>query len=200
VTPPELPVTDDNRPAGVLCLLFEDSGETFVVLTRRSAHLSSHGGEVSFPGGRLQAGETPVQAALREAEEEIGVAGAEVEVIGELSQLTTRRSPAIVHCFVGIFPGPGAEGATFLVDAGEVERLFCVPLARLVADGVFHEELWPGPAVKTGEASALHAVPFFAVDGETVWGATGRFLFELLNAVMSRRSTGGFPEGSLVER
>ena len=107
VTPAELPSSGDSRPAAVMCLLFESGGEANVVLTRRSAHLRSHGGEVSFPGGRLQAGELPLQAALREAKEEIGVDPAIIEVIGQLTPLTTVRSPALVHCFVARLPaGP----------------------------------------------------------------------------------------------
>ena len=135
VTPGELPPQADKRPAAVLCLLFEgaegfpggaegfpggaggpclEGGETCVVLTRRAAHLSSHAGEVSFPGGRLSPGELPVAAALREAYEEIGVAVGDVEVIGELSPLTTRSSPASVYCFVGTFAGPGPGVAAFV--------------------------------------------------------------------------------------
>ncbi|HUC14381.1 MAG TPA: CoA pyrophosphatase, partial [Acidimicrobiales bacterium] len=95
VTMAELPLQADQRPAAVLCLLFERAGEANVVLTRRPAHLRSHAGEVCFPGGRLRRGEVPLDAALREANEEIGVAVADVEVIGQLTPLTTYRSPAL---------------------------------------------------------------------------------------------------------
>jgi 8-oxo-dGTP pyrophosphatase MutT (NUDIX family) len=194
----------------VLCLLFQELGETSVVLTRRAAHLRAHPGEVSFPGGRLHPEERPLQAALRETEEEIGLPGTEVEVIGRLSPLTTRRSSAIVHCFVGAFPGPGAGGRPWRVDPEEVERVFSVPLAALLADGVFHEELWPVPETPTGSAEpgaepgtrplAYQAVPFYALEDEVVWGVTGRLLTELLSEVMGRRDAGAAPDGSLGER
>jgi 8-oxo-dGTP pyrophosphatase MutT (NUDIX family) len=221
VAPGELPPQADKRPAAVLCLLFEgedevpgaeggvpgaeggaclEAGETCVVLTRRAAHLSSHAGEVSFPGGRLSPGELPVAAALREAYEEIGVAVGDVEVIGELSPLTTRNSPAFVYCFVGTFPGPGPGGSGLRIDPEEVERVFWVPLSRLAADGVFHEELWPGADGDPGAGMGprYRAIPFFILGDDIVWGATGRMLFELLNVVLSRRDAGGSPEGTLV--
>lgn len=201
----ELPAGGDARPAAVLCLLFEEANEANVVLTRRSPHLRAHGGEVSFPGGRLQPGELPLQAALREAREEIGVDVAGIQVIGELTPLTTQRSPALVHCFVGTFPGPGPGGRAFTPDASEVDKVFWAPLALLVADGVFHEELWPAPGRGTpgpgpgGDEGQRHrAVPFFSLGDDTVWGATGRLLTELLSAVLVRPDAGGLPDGSLV--
>src|SRR5690242_16816243 len=64
---------DESLPAAVLVALFEDADEAHVVLTRRSSNLRAHTGEVSFPGGRLDPGEEPVSAALREATEEVGL-------------------------------------------------------------------------------------------------------------------------------
>lgn len=182
----ELPPQADQRPAAVLCLLFERSGEANVVLTRRPAHLRSHAGEVCFPGGRLWRDEVPVQAALREANEEIGVAMADVEVIGQLTPLTTSRSPALVHCFVGKLSGPSTtRDPSFVPDPNEVDKVFWVPLARLARTGAYHEELWPSR--QDDEGTPFRAVPFFRLDEDTVWGATGRLLAELLGAVLGRR-------------
>jgi len=186
VTPAELPWGGDARPAAVLCLLFDEGDEANVVLTRRSAHLRAHSGEVSFPGGRLQPGELPLQAALREAREEIGINAADVDVIGQLTPLTTVRSPALVHCFVGHFRGPLAGGPELVLDPAEVEKVFWVPLARLAAEDVFHEELWPVP--EGAGRPTYRAVPFFRLDEDIVWGATGRLLAELLGAVLGRRA------------
>ena len=186
VTPAELPSSGDSRPAAVVCLLFEAAGEANVVLTRRSAHLRSHGGEVSFPGGRLQRGELPLQAALREAEEEVGVDPTTIEVIGQLTPLTTVRSPALVHCFVACLPaGPAGGEWSLRSDPLEVEKVFWVPLARLAAGGVYHEELWPIPG-PLGWPS-YRAVPFFRLAEDVVWGATGRLLTELLGTVLGER-------------
>jgi 8-oxo-dGTP pyrophosphatase MutT (NUDIX family) len=204
VTPAELPSGKDSRPAAVLCLLFERGGEANVVLTRRSAHLRSHSGEVSFPGGRLHSGELPLQAALREANEEIGVDAGSVDVIGQLTPLTTVRSPALVHCFVGrlrtVGPGsPGSPGSAespgrpvFASDPREVEKVFWVPLASLAREGVYHEELWP--ALEDQGRTTYRAVPFFRLEDDIVWGATGRLLTELIDAVLAQR-TEPKPEG-----
>jgi 8-oxo-dGTP pyrophosphatase MutT (NUDIX family) len=200
VTLGELPFHGDTRPAAVLCLLFDQDGEASVVLTQRAAHLPSHAGEVSFPGGRMRPGELPLQAALREAEEEVGLRPAAVDVIGELTPLTTRRSPALVHCFVGRFDGPGAGGRALRADRSEVDRIFWVPLARLAEGGVYHEELWPAePGADVGGAPLFRSVPFFQLDQDVVWGATGRLLTELLGAVLVPGDAGGSAKGTLVE-
>jgi peroxisomal coenzyme A diphosphatase NUDT7 len=198
VTPAELPSGTDARPAAVLCLLFEHDGEANVVLTRRAAHLRSHSGEVSFPGGRLQPGELPLQAALREANEEIGVDAGSVEVIGELTPLTTVRSPVLVRCFVGRWQVPRPEDMAFASDPAEVEKVFSVPLADLARQGVYHEELWPSledraqttyrPDTTYRPHTTYRAVAFFHLDDDIVWGATGRLLTELVGTVLARRT------------
>jgi 8-oxo-dGTP pyrophosphatase MutT (NUDIX family) len=187
-SPIELPPSPDRKPAAVLCLLFERAGEAQVVLTRRAQHLSTHRGEVAFPGGRLLPGEPPLQAALREANEEVALDPSSVELIGQLTPLTTLRSQAVIHCFVGSFPDPVYSGRALVANRAEVDRVFWAPLARLAKDGTYHEELWP-----TGGnpgASAYHAVPFFELGDETVWGVTGRLLADLLGAVLTRRLRG----------
>jgi 8-oxo-dGTP pyrophosphatase MutT (NUDIX family) len=190
VTLAELPPQFDQRPAAVLCLLFEQSGEANVVLTRRPTHLRSHAGEVCFPGGRLEHDETPLQAGLREANEEIGVDIASVEVIAQLTPLTTMRSPALVRCFVCEFPGPAASpGPPFVCDPNEVDKVFWVPLARLATRGVYHEELWPARTADGGPR--YRAVSFFQLEEDTVWGATGRLLTELLGTVLGQRGSLG---------
>jgi 8-oxo-dGTP pyrophosphatase MutT (NUDIX family) len=200
----ELPLQGDSRPAAVLCALFEHDGEATVLLTRRAAHLRSHGGEVSFPGGRMLPGELPLQAALREANEEVGLRPSSVEVIGELTPLTTRLSPALVYCFVCRFGGPGAEEGDLRADSSEVDRIFWVALARLAENGVYHEEFWPAepevaaPGGPAG-ARAFRSVPFFQLDEDVVWGATGRLLTELLEAVLVPGNAGGSAKGTLVE-
>lgn len=100
---PELPGSD-SRPAAVLCAVFAagPAGDAHVVLTRRSGLLRSHTGEVSFPGGRIDPGELPMAAALREAQEEVGIDPAGVEVIGRLTALSTTRNPAPIHPFVAV--------------------------------------------------------------------------------------------------
>jgi 8-oxo-dGTP pyrophosphatase MutT (NUDIX family) len=180
---PDIP-RHDPRPAAVLCPVFAGGpgDQAHLVLTRRSGRLRSHTGEVSFPGGRIDAGETPIACALREAREEVGIDPAGVEVIGRLSVLSTWSNPASIQPFVGILP----ERPVLWANPAEVERAFTVPVAELFADGVGTEELWPLPAPpppgSADDAGRPEERPiyFFAVVGDTVWGATARIIRELL--------------------
>jgi 8-oxo-dGTP pyrophosphatase MutT (NUDIX family) len=154
----------------VLIALFEGGAAgAEVVLTRRSWQMRNHRGEVSFPGGRMEPGETPVEAALREAEEEVGLAPASVTVVGELDHLATVVSRSLIVPVVGTLPGrPRLRPAST-----EVERVLTVPLAELLRPDTYHEERWGTPPLDR----PLH---FFLLDDETVWGATGFMLHQLL--------------------
>ena len=177
---PDLPSIGDEDAGGpnsaVLAALWEEDGEARVLLTRRTAWLRSHSGQVAFPGGRVEPGETLVDAALREAEEEVGLDPATVEVIGRLSRMHTISSGAGIFPFVGVLPAgrPSVEA-----NPDEVDRVFDVALGELMADGVFHEEVW-------GLADTERSIYFFDLAGETVWGATARMLVELLLLVVGR--------------
>ena len=174
---------DPGAPAAVLVALFEDVGETRVVLTRRAAHMRTHTGEVSFPGGRLDAGETPEHGALREAGEEIGL-DAPVELVGRLTTLATFSSSSVITPVVGVLSSVPALAP----DPGEVEHAFDVSLAELAADDVFREERWviPGRPMPVVDAGADGSFPvwFFELPHDTVWGATARVLVELLRLVL----------------
>ena len=175
-------VVHGERRAAVLVTLFEEAGETRVVLTRRSSALRSHTSEVSFPGGQADVGETLVDAALREAWEEVALDPASVEVAAALGSLTTVSSNALITPFVGILPGRPVLSA----NPFEVDRVFDVALADLLVDGVHHSELW-----QRGEVEIeLH---FFEVPGDIIWGATARILVELLGLVMASSDPAASP-------
>ena len=155
----------------VLVPLFEEAGGTRVVLTRRTAWLRSHAGQVAFPGGRVEPGESLLEAALREADEEVGLPPPAVTPLGRLTRLgpTSGRPGSTIHPFVG-----GLAGRPVLrPNPDEVERVFDVGLHELMADGVFREERW-------GIGGTERPVFFFQVGDETVWGATAAVLHELL--------------------
>jgi 8-oxo-dGTP pyrophosphatase MutT (NUDIX family) len=164
--------------AAVLIPLFDEGGEARVILTVRSDTLRSHRGEVAFPGGRLDGDEGVVAGALREAHEEAGIDPAAVTVVGTLSSLPTVSSNTLMTPVVGTLERRPAVAA----NPGEVERVFDVALADLVADGVFHEEYWLNPERNAALGIPVGEFPvwFFHVAGETVWGATARCLTELL--------------------
>ena len=200
----------DKIPSAVLVAMFEESGEARVILTRRSQNLRFHQGEVSFPGGRCDPGESAAQCALREAQEETGLDPGLVTVTGELSPLATFSSESFITPVVGVL---GAR-PPMRPNPTEVDLVFDVELAALVADGVFREERWyfrvpadGGQPVRATEVRATEVrateVPelpdapgrkldpdgsfpvwFFELPGDTVWGATARVLMELLRAVL----------------
>lgn len=161
--------TDSTRRSAVLVPVYEQDGDTRVVLTRRSANMRSHTSEVSFPGGRSDEGETPLATAVREAEEEIGLAPSLVRPIGELDMFVTVGSASLVHPIVGAL----AVEPTLVAAPDEVEHILHVSLAELLDDGVFREELWP-----IGERE--RPITFFELYGDTVWGATAAMLRQLL--------------------
>lgn len=160
------------RAAAALVLLYPANGTWHIPLTVRGAGLRQHSGQVSLPGGRVEVGETPEAAALREASEEIGVEGASVEVLGRLSSLEIPVSGHLLHPIVGA----AQATPTFRNASGEVDRLLEIPLSRLADPGVVKSETWPRP--RKPQESMI--VPFFELDGEKVWGATAMVLAELL--------------------
>jgi len=176
---PDLPSIGDQDAgspnSAVLAALWEEDGEARVLLTRRTAWLRSHSGQVAFPGGRVEPGESLVDAALREAQEEVGLDPEAVEVIGRLSRLHTISSGAGIFPFVGLV----RRRPHLVANPDEVDRVFDVALGELMADDVFHEEIW-------GLADAERPISFFDIADETVWGATARMLVELLVLVTAR--------------
>ncbi len=169
-------------PSAVLVPLYEHDGELHVVLTRRAQSLRTHKGEVSFPGGRADPGETAVQAALREAQEEVFLDPALVEPLGELDHLTTVTRRAYIVPVVGLIHGRPELGR----NPAEVEAVLHVPLSELMAPGVFREERW-------GEGETARPVYFFDLVGDTVWGATAALLRQLL-ALLTDTDPGGLTD------
>jgi 8-oxo-dGTP pyrophosphatase MutT (NUDIX family) len=172
--PCERELTDPTaRPSAVLAPLYDAGGGAVVVLTRRTWGLRTHRGEVSFPGGRVDPGELPVDGALREAKEEIDLDGSTVEIVGELDHLATVSSSSFIVPYVGVLSGRPRTRP----NPAEVEAVLHVPLAELLDPDNFREELWTFPG---GEARSIY---FFELVGDTVWGATANLLRQLLGAV-----------------
>lgn len=169
-----------TRKSAVLVALFEKDGEVQVILTRRSFKLRSHKGEIALPGGRSDEGETPIQTALREAREEVGLREELVNPVGWLSPIVTFASGSAIWPVVGILDAEPELRA----DPSEVERVFCVPLSALLEDGVFLEERWRREQPRPGsDDEGYFPIYFFRVPGELIWGATARILTELLCVV-----------------
>jgi 8-oxo-dGTP pyrophosphatase MutT (NUDIX family) len=173
-----IPAPFGRVAAAVLIPMFEEDGEARVVLTRRASHLRTHRGEVSFPGGRIEPEETPLSAALRESVEEIGLDPSPVEILGQLRPLATVSSSSSITPFVGVVP----HRPELRANPAEVEHVFDVSVAELLADDVFREELWSRDGGIT-----FFPVFFFDLPDDIVWGATARILHELLGLVLTER-------------
>ena len=167
--PPEL--TGQARVGGVLLLLYRHQQTIHLVLTRRRDDLNSHAGQISFPGGRQEANETAVQAALRETEEEIGVPPSSITILGELTSIYIPPSDFEVHPFVG-WVNEGKR-PSFVPETREVAEILEVPLLHLLNPNT--REVGPIPV-----RGATYTVPYYNVNGHKVWGATAIMLSEFL--------------------
>ena len=173
---PLLPSFPDARVSAVLIALADGPGGAEVLLTRRSMQMRNHRGEISFPGGRLDPGETPLETALREAHEEVGLDPTAPEIVGELAHLNTIVSKSYIVPIVSVLDHrPELEPLTF-----EADRVFWMPIAELTRPGTYHMERWGSPPLDR----PLH---FFELDDETVWGATAHMLVDLLTGRTTRR-------------
>ncbi len=170
---PSLPSFPNARHSAVLIVLADGDQGPEVLLTRRSWDLRSHRGEISFPGGRTDHGETPVEAALREAHEEVGLDPLAVTVRGELEHLNTVVSRSYIVPKVGTV----AQRLELEARTMEVDRVLWVPLSEFTRPDTYRSEVWGiGPTDRT-----LH---FFELDDETVWGATAHMLVDLLTRAL----------------
>lgn len=158
-----------RRGAGLL-LLYPRGGEATLVLTVRDAGLPHHPGQVSFPGGAVEPGETDVEAALREAREEIALDAAAVRVLGVLTPLHIPVSGFALHPVVAA----AQSRPRMQPQAGEVARLLEVSLDTL-ADP---RRLEVQEQLRDGRP---RQVPYFSLEGVRVWGATAMVLAELLS-------------------
>ncbi|MDC0737716.1 CoA pyrophosphatase [Cognatishimia sp. SS12] len=163
-----LPAGRKLRPAGVLVPVQIIDGTAQVILTKRSSHLKHHPGQIAFPGGKQDEGDTDVTAAaLREAQEEIGLPPDHVRILGQLPCHETVTG-FVVTPTVGLIQTPFAMRP----EPGEVEEVFCVPLAHVTDRARFSIEgrYW------RGQMRRYYTVPFGPY---YIWGATARMLFNL---------------------
>lgn len=163
-------ITPDSRDAAVLIAVFEDGGESHIVLTKRPETMPSHRGEIAFPGGKRDPGDPSLEAAaLREAKEEVGLEPASVDVIAQLDSLGTVATQFTIAPFVGLLTAP----PLLVPEPHEVVDAFAVPVSELLDPEAYHEERWH----LFGD---WRSMAFFDLPGETVWGATARILTRFL--------------------
>jgi 8-oxo-dGTP pyrophosphatase MutT (NUDIX family) len=164
MTPPSTAL----RPAAVLVPLIDHPDGMAVLLTQRTAHLSAHAGQISFPGGRIEADDADeVAAALRETEEEVGLPRDRIRIVGRLDNYVTGTGFEITP-IVGIVMPPVA----LAIDPFEVAEAFEVPLA-FILDRRNHQRVERESA---GRTRAFFVLPF---EGRNIWGATAGILVNL---------------------
>ena len=159
----------DCKQAGVLILLYPQNGLLHFPLTRRPDSVEFHKGQIGLPGGSRENAESLRQAALREAQEEIGVEQSAVEVLGQLTSLYILPSNFCVQPFVGYTP----RRPDFQIEKREVAELIEAPLETLLDPTSAHEEDWD---IRGG----TWRIPFYRFGPHKVWGATAMILAEFV--------------------
>lgn len=156
------------RPAAVLVPIQERSDGDYLVLTQRAEMLNSHSGQVAFPGGKIDLQDRgPLEAALRESQEEIGIDPSHVRILGQLDQVTA-ASNFLVTPFVGLIPSP----YEFSLNQNETTAVFSVPVSVLMDP----RSLW----VDTTRYPGWDPIYHFQYQEWDIWGATARIVKQLL--------------------
>lgn len=166
--------TGDHPDAAVLVALLDGEDGLAVVLARRALHMPLHPGEIAFPGGKRDREDADLLAtALREAEEEIGLTAAGVEILGQLDQQLTRSGFRVTP-----FVGRIAPGTELVPTSAEFDEVFAVPLCAFADAANIRWEL------REHHASKLW-VPHYEIGARLIWGMTARVLVNLVNHCLS---------------
>lgn len=169
---PELPqksIDSSGHPSGVLVPIFPgDSGDPSVILTLRTDTIR-HAGQISFPGGRSDSGETIIETALRETREEIGIPESKIEVTGTLSPFYLYRTHNRITPVVGVLE----EEPDMRRNEAEVAEIITVKLDDLMSQNYLKKEKWE-------LSQATYWVPYWDIHRVPLWGATAMMMSELL--------------------
>lgn len=161
---------DENqiKHSSVLLLLFVENNELTACLIKRPAHMKHHAGQIALPGGRMEAGETALETALRETKEEIGITSDEIEILGTLTELYVEVSRFQIHPFVGWLK----QKPVFKIDPNEVEKAILFPLLHFKSKSV---------EVELETITGKLKVPCIRFKNEIIWGATAMILAEFVD-------------------
>lgn len=158
------------KPSGVLLLLFPEAGNIYLCLIKRPSTMTHHPGQISFPGGKVEKDDASAEmAALREAQEEVGIDPAIVKIIGKLSELYVEVSKFLIHPFIAW----ADKKPDFIVNKAEVDELILLPLNDLVNNETIMET---DMETITGRLR----VKYYPFNSQIIWGATAMILSELI--------------------
>lgn len=168
-------VIDDpaQRRAAVLLPLYHDRGETYVLFTRRTETVEHHKGQISLPGGAEDESDAgPLETALRETEEELGIPRTHVTILGILDDVSTFVSGFVITPFVGVIPHP----VPLRMNPHEIAEVLSVPLAAFRDPSKLRVEKRTRP---TGERIEVY---FYDSGPHVIWGATARIMKSFIDA------------------
>lgn len=171
-----VPPSDRHRVkfSSVLLLIFEEKNELTACLIKRPKHMKHHAGQIALPGGRIEPGESALQTALRETEEEIGIQPDCIEILGSLSDFYIEVSQFQVHPFVGWLQ----EKPYFTLNPNEVDKVVLFPFAQ------YKKNI---DAVKLETMKGKITVPCVQFENEIIWGATAMILSEFTDLLISEQ-------------
>jgi 8-oxo-dGTP pyrophosphatase MutT (NUDIX family) len=165
------------RRAAVLIPLFKTASEYRILFTKRTDTVDEHKGQISFPGGKIEDEDaSPLETALREAEEEIGLSRKDVTVLGQMDDARTLSSNYIVHPFVGLIPYP----YDFKTSVQEVRELIEVPFQVFLSG-----DSAGGNTPVVYEGVTYQSLAYYH-RGEVIWGATARIMRNLVDLVKGK--------------
>jgi len=168
------PIPDDSRRAAVLIALHQTPAGWSIPAILRPETMKAHAGQISLPGGLVETDETLPQTALREFEEELGTAAAELQIIGQLSPIYVFVSGFEVTPVIAISENP----LSFVPNPHEVAAVVELPLAQLC-----------DPALRgrheIDRRGLRFSVPHFAIAGQQIWGATSLILAEFVGILQT---------------
>lgn len=183
------PLPAGIRRAAVLLLLVQAGGEAALLLTKRSQTVERHKGQISLPGGVVESHETPRDAALREACEEIGVRAEDVTILGLLDDEKTVVSGFMLTPFVGTIAYP----YPLRINPAEVHSVLEAPLRTLLDPQNVRTEIW-------ADGFAPRTFYVYTVGRDIVWGATARIILNFLRKVFGEAVPDGTPGRGVLGR
>lgn len=164
----------DFKKAAVMMLLLNRDGQACVLLTKRTSTVSSHKGQMSFPGGGHEDGDSNLlETALRETCEEMGIAPADIEIAGEFDEFISLAGFHVV-CYVGFIPHP----YRYIINLEEIEDYTEVPLS------IFKEERYDR-VERVEYEGRNYSVYYYSYDGFIIWGMTARILTDFARKFLS---------------
>jgi len=160
------------KKAGVLILFYPKQSELILILTRRTEMVQYHPNQISFPGGQCEPNEDPLEAGLRETQEELGIPPDKIKIIGHLTPLYIPPSNYCIYPAVGILD----KLPTYKPRQKEVAEVIEVPLVHMLDSRNTIREIWKLNNRKV-------KVPFYLYKNHKIWGATAMVLAELLDVI-----------------